>query len=255
MNSKLGEKIKFFRKRAGLTQFNLELEIGLAQGAISRIESGKVNPTKETIADIAYSLKLDTSEIASLFGIEINDTTKLFQITTKLLLENDLKKILDIVLNDLIFKMGYIASAIFIIKNDSIYAIGVTKTNLSKKTFKLLKNYPLSTSKIPLNFKGNNALIQAISMNKEILINRNRDYLYPAIPIHIADKIQNEVGDRSSLIVPLSTNSSPFGAMIYTKKIHSTFNKERKLIKIITKQIAIAIENTLKRKESTSSNI
>ncbi len=74
--SKLGEKIKFFRQRAGLTQFNLELEIGLAQGAISRIESGKVNPTKETVFNIANILKLNNWELDYLIGKTQKPATK-----------------------------------------------------------------------------------------------------------------------------------------------------------------------------------
>ncbi|MDQ6985419.1 MAG: helix-turn-helix transcriptional regulator [Candidatus Dojkabacteria bacterium] len=54
----LGEKIKNFRKRAGLSQLDLEMRIDGSPGMISRIENGKVNPTKETISSISKIAKL-----------------------------------------------------------------------------------------------------------------------------------------------------------------------------------------------------
>lgn len=66
----LGEKIRHYRKRAGLSQLELEVEIGAATGSISRIEGGVVNPTKETLQAIAAVLKLDNTELSDLFGLQ-----------------------------------------------------------------------------------------------------------------------------------------------------------------------------------------
>lgn len=86
-NITLGEKVKNFRNRAGLSQLDLEISIDAAQGSISRIENGKVNPTKETLLSIAKELKLTAVEIAYLTGItfdppseeEIESAKKVFQ--------------------------------------------------------------------------------------------------------------------------------------------------------------------------------
>jgi len=67
-NDVLGRRIKYFRKRAQISQFDLENEIGASAGVISRIESGKVNPTKETVREIAEYLKLDRKGIDYLIG-------------------------------------------------------------------------------------------------------------------------------------------------------------------------------------------
>ena len=42
----LGNKIRAFRERAGLSQMQLELEIEMSPGSLSRIENNQVNPTK-----------------------------------------------------------------------------------------------------------------------------------------------------------------------------------------------------------------
>ncbi|MCA9386597.1 helix-turn-helix transcriptional regulator [Candidatus Dojkabacteria bacterium] len=73
----IGSKIKFFRSRANHSQFQLETEIKASPGSISRIESGQVNPTKETILQIANTLKLNSQEINYLIGITAQPATAL----------------------------------------------------------------------------------------------------------------------------------------------------------------------------------
>lgn len=65
----LGHKVKLFRTRSGFSQLELEIIIGASSGSICRIESGKVNPTKETLFAIARALNLNNTETAYLFGI------------------------------------------------------------------------------------------------------------------------------------------------------------------------------------------
>lgn len=60
--SNLGNRIKFFRKRAKISQFKLEELIGASAGSLSRIESGEVNPTKETLEKIVLALNLNRRE-------------------------------------------------------------------------------------------------------------------------------------------------------------------------------------------------
>ncbi|MCA9386826.1 helix-turn-helix transcriptional regulator [Candidatus Dojkabacteria bacterium] len=66
---KLGSRIKKFRKRSGYSQFDLENNIDLSPGSISRIETGLVNPTKETIFLIAKALELNQKDTSELLGI------------------------------------------------------------------------------------------------------------------------------------------------------------------------------------------
>jgi len=64
----LGIRIRFFRNRSNISQLNLENEIGMSAGSLSRIESGGINPTKETIIKIAKILNLTSYEIQYLIG-------------------------------------------------------------------------------------------------------------------------------------------------------------------------------------------
>lgn len=68
-----GNKIKYFRKRAEISQLQLEVLINASFGSISRIENGLTNPTKETLFAIANALKLNSLETINLFGITLED--------------------------------------------------------------------------------------------------------------------------------------------------------------------------------------
>jgi transcriptional regulator with XRE-family HTH domain len=69
MATPIGEKLKSFRTRAGLSQLDVEVACDMSSGMLSRIEKGLVNPTKETIRGLAQVLKLSQNELADLFDI------------------------------------------------------------------------------------------------------------------------------------------------------------------------------------------
>lgn len=92
-NNSIGQKIREYRSRAGISQLELETLLEDAPGSLSRIESGKTNPTKETIIDIAKALNLNTIEIASLFGIDLlQGINQLLEETADFLATLDLKE-------------------------------------------------------------------------------------------------------------------------------------------------------------------
>lgn len=64
-----GDKIRELRSKKGISQLDLEIKAGFCPGVVSRIETGKVNPSKETLAKIAVALGLSITECAKLFGL------------------------------------------------------------------------------------------------------------------------------------------------------------------------------------------
>lgn len=70
-----GNRIRHFRKRAGLSQLQLELQIDASFGSLSRMENGLTNPTKETLFAIAEALRLNAYETAFLFGINLGKSS------------------------------------------------------------------------------------------------------------------------------------------------------------------------------------
>lgn len=67
-NITLGRRIRHFRNQRGMTQLDLELEIELSPGSLSRIENGKISPLKETLDKIIKTLNIRGREREYLCG-------------------------------------------------------------------------------------------------------------------------------------------------------------------------------------------
>lgn len=57
-NMTITSEIKQIRKQKGVTTYDLSELTGIDQGAISRIENGKANPTLKTLEKICKALKI-----------------------------------------------------------------------------------------------------------------------------------------------------------------------------------------------------
>ena len=73
MKMSIGPQLKTYRVSRGVTQMELEVRANLSHGVISRIESDKINPRKETLIKIAKELELHNQEVANLFGIHFEN--------------------------------------------------------------------------------------------------------------------------------------------------------------------------------------
>lgn len=71
----IGRRLRFFRNRAKLSQLDLETATDMSPGALSRIENGAVNPTKETILQLAEVLGLSQIETEYTFGKRMHPVT------------------------------------------------------------------------------------------------------------------------------------------------------------------------------------
>lgn len=63
-----GQKLKFYRERAELSQFELEKLADLSFGSLSKMEVGNINPSNKTLIKIADALNLNPHETAYLLG-------------------------------------------------------------------------------------------------------------------------------------------------------------------------------------------
>lgn len=59
----IGQKIKYSRKKAGLTQKELGESLGVSAAMIAQYESGKRNPKIETLIKISEALDCEVSDI------------------------------------------------------------------------------------------------------------------------------------------------------------------------------------------------
>lgn len=62
----LGQKIKRLRTEKGISQISFSEMIGIENSNLSRIESGRTNPTYTTLNKIATALEISLSELVAL---------------------------------------------------------------------------------------------------------------------------------------------------------------------------------------------
>jgi transcriptional regulator with XRE-family HTH domain len=72
----LARKLKFFRERTELSQFDLERRSDLSFGAISKFENSLIVPSNRTLIRIARALDLNVFETAYLLGVNIYSLKK-----------------------------------------------------------------------------------------------------------------------------------------------------------------------------------
>ncbi len=72
----LGEKIRMFRNDQNISQFELETELSLGYGSVSRIESNQIIPKRKTLEKISRFLKLNDRKFDYLIGSRIKAPTE-----------------------------------------------------------------------------------------------------------------------------------------------------------------------------------
>lgn len=71
LNINYGKRLKKLRKAKNVSQLELEMAAKMSPGVVSRIENGKISPTKETLFKIAQALELDLPQTLHLFGLDM----------------------------------------------------------------------------------------------------------------------------------------------------------------------------------------
>lgn len=117
-NTTIGDKIKSFRTRANISQFELEMRLGMSPGCLSRIESGKVNPKKETLLKIVELLELNELESTDLFGLQLGAFPKTLSLMCALARTKDMDDMFSKAVNELAEIMGFIVCSVFVLEND-----------------------------------------------------------------------------------------------------------------------------------------
>lgn len=242
----VGQKVKYYRERADMSQFDLETEIAAARGSLSRIEKGKVDPQKATLINIAFALNLRNHEVATLFGLETLSEDSLQSTMLDILESKDLDDVCSKIVDDLILRLGYIASTLFLLKDNGkeLYTFWITKSDISAKVLQFLDK-PLNEYTMPYSDGSENLIIKAMRSGKPIVTNYSREYLAPFVSTEVADAIQAVTGDKSNLVYPLiadgELNGESIGAVVYVTKYETDFKEDLELLGKITPRLARAV--------------
>ncbi len=239
MNS-IGQKIKNFRKRAGKSQFDLELDIEASPGSISRIESGEVNPTKETLMKIVSALELTYFESNSLFGIQPPQVEKLLKISKELYNSSDFDEILQKAVNDIVFELKLLSAFIAVVKNGKLYAQTFTKSWYFDAISKILEK-PYSEYNVSLDCNTTNLCIRSIKENKEFYSERLSDFVVPSASVTFCNIVQKIVGFRNGVSIPIIRKGTAVGVLCFGKGYIDDFSQELPILRAFAEFIGDAI--------------
>lgn len=242
-NRTLGEKIEYYRKRAKMSQLDLEISIDAAQGSISRIEGGQTNPTKETLIKISNILNLNSKEIGELFNIEVQDSFKPvlqanYEVFKSLSLDEVLQNCADLIVTEL----NLFACFIVLVEGETIVAQTSTNNWARELTHKILGRGIKGLS-LPLDENSPNLMVQTVLQKKPMYSEHSRDFTYPAINMNLAVLLEKIPGAKSCISLPIIYNGEVIGAIMVGKNIIEDYSKEMNLLEEFAKHIALAINN------------
>ncbi len=211
----LGQKIRKFRKRAELSQMELELEIGASPGSISRIENGQVNPTKETLYTISNILHLTSKETMEIYGIKpknesFPDYLKMSRMIFKFAGRGTPRlnsiHLAQTLMEQMENKFHFGGFSISEIGKDFIRLHYIFNTLMGKflKEFYLGKNIYF---KIPLEDTGLTYTIKASVENKIVIEKNLEEFIAPPLD-KISSRIIQKVGNIGSMAaIPIALNN------------------------------------------------
>lgn len=253
----LGNKIRQFRQRAGLSQMQLELEIDAAPGSLSRIESGQVNPTKETLNKISQILKLEIQETATLFNIDLDavmaEKDKYFEASSLALdlielnrgKEKDLEPTLNLLLEDMEKRLKFPWIGIFLL-NAEKGTLSIKKTNAPKLAIDLVNKFvDKPIYEINIDISERNLLCQALSSKRIYQSRKLSDHLHPYVGQNLSEIIEKIIGTTTILSVPISYKEQGIGVMcigLTEKTLNSNITD---FIQFAADKIGIAFANIL----------
>ncbi|MBD3363224.1 helix-turn-helix domain-containing protein [Candidatus Dojkabacteria bacterium] len=245
-NYRLGEKIKIYRKRAKLSQMDLELEIEASPGSISRIETGKVNPTKETLLKIIDCLDLNALEIAQLYNLNQKKLAKILEVSKNFMSSLRLEKVLQDSVNEIAYELNLLGALIDIKKEDRVWGQTFTQTWYTSLAMKVM---PTAFNKLNVAIKDakENYMIRAILEQRTFLSTDLSDIAVPFVTPRVSKLLEKVSTVKSGIIFPIiSRNGNSLGAIYFGKNYIDDFQAEYKILEIFTDTLATAIDNAKK---------
>lgn len=249
MDKTLGEKIKQYRLRSNLSQFELESKINASNGTISRIENNTINPTKETLLKLIDILNLNVNELLDLFGIKkSNNLEALVKSAKELNKDLNLDHVLQSAVNEIVYELGLSGSFIVLKEGDKLYSKAVTQDWVIKLAMKFIPGKFTSLS-VDIDKDQDNLMVKSFLNQKEYVSNNLHDFIVPAVNRNVSDTLTKFTGMKSAIVLPIILNNKSIGSIYFSRNNTSDFKDILDVLKLFTEHISLAIENARKYEE------
>lgn len=236
-----GILIKKFRIRAGLSQFDLECKINAAFGSISRIENGKVDPSKETINRIVHELKLSTHEAGLLYALDINQYRSLISSINRIHAQSNLLDTVQVAANEMFNIVNLQGSAIFILEGEELVLKVLSQDWYTKKVLDIVSVH-ISNIRYRLDSDIDNGILQAARIKKLVMLDTLFECITPMLGKKTCDFIQRLIKFKGVGIVPiLGENNELVGVMPFSYGAEDAIEEKLPIIMGFGDAVAVAI--------------
>jgi len=214
----LGQKIRKYRLRSGKSQFQLELEMGIYAGSISRSENNLVNSTKETLLKLINILNISTLKSSTLFDLDIKSEFERYtKIAQKLNSQNILTKTLNFITADLIHYIDGNYAVIFMLNQESS-ELKVRCLNVHPSITILCSTfigYPLDIVKFNLKNESHlkNFCVRSFIEDNMIETKDVYDASYPLLIRELLSIAQKLANINLIIALPLKYNNKSIGVL------------------------------------------
>ncbi len=243
----IGEKIKFIRKKSGVSQFELETRIGASAGSISKMEKGETNPTKETLIKIVQALSIKPKDAAMLFDINVApEMARLVSLSKELTSDLDLKSIMQKAVDILSSELDYIIITIFLVKRDELYSQAFTKTWFYDAINKILP-MPVDLIHVSLTNHKDNIVVRSVNEQKILYTENLYDIGRHAVSEFVSKTASKIYNFKCALVMPLiNPQGKPIGAIFFGKNKLESFDNEMPVLNAFVEYLTTIIINAQK---------
>jgi len=233
--------------RVGLTQLELENSLDLANGSLTKIESGKVTPSRETLVKVIDRLNLNAHESALLLGLSVSKIAGVIDVISDILVLEDESAIAQKAVNDIPKLLGMLGASFNLVFGDELRTMAITQTWYTDVLLKVMPFHPTEYT-VSLSKDHQNLMVKTINEGESQYGESLHEFTRPFIPPRVALMLQKTVGVKSMLSVPMIVNKEKVGVIIYAKDQVMDFMDEIPLLNSYTAAVGALIYKTRKHK-------
>jgi transcriptional regulator with XRE-family HTH domain len=241
MTDNLGQKIKKYRTRAGMSQMDLGLAIDASAGSVSRIEGGKVNPSKETLSRIARELCYNAYEIAHLYGITGDVAFQTLQIINSFTRHIDANDAMQCVVDEIADRLNYVSVAMFLFRDNRLYG-GYLNQNMYSKLAQQAMGGNLAGFSVSDEEDPNNLLLQSVKQNKPLVSKNMYEFGRGVLRKQTLSFITKLTSMKSAVALPI-IGDEPIGAMYIARSNQRDYSIDIPYLEALSVQIGIHLTN------------
>ncbi len=242
MNLTIGQTIKTIRTKLGISQLELEEKLGLSANSLTKIESDKVVPKRETLLKIIDELNLNPFESFQLLGLSTSKITEVIDLVNELNLIENKEEVSQKAVNEIPKKLGLLGASMHLLNEDKLQIVTFTQSWYTELLLRIMP-FDYKDFFVSMRKDKDNLMIQSLEFNKIIYGNDLFQFAKPFISSKICKLLEKTANVKSILCVPMVVKEIRVGTIIYVKNNIMDFQDEIPLLQSFTTSVGTRIYN------------